>query len=91
MKTASMKRDLISRIIVDKSNFEYITKTGVINGTLLTEIERVMEKYHESRMKEELVKFLCQLEESTFYSDRSASDIINHYLATRKQLTPPKD
>ena len=47
-----MKRDLISTIIVDKSNFEYITKNGVINGTLLTEIERVMEKYHESRMKE---------------------------------------
>ena len=47
-----MKRELISTIIVEKSNFEYISKTGIINGTLLIEIERVMEQYHESRMKE---------------------------------------
>lgn len=42
MKT---RRDLIKTIIIDKSNFEHIAKTGNINGTLLIEIERVMEEY----------------------------------------------
>ena len=34
-------RDLIKTIIVNEANFEHIAKTGNINGTLLTEIERV--------------------------------------------------
>ena len=39
------KRELIKTIAVIPSNFEYIAKTGIINGTLLVEIERVMEAY----------------------------------------------
>ena len=35
-------RDLIKTIHVDKANFEHIAQTGVINGTLLLEIERVL-------------------------------------------------
>lgn len=37
-------RDLIKTIHVDKANFEHIAKTGVINGTLLLEIERVLDE-----------------------------------------------
>ena len=39
------KRELIKTIAVIPSNLEHIAKTGIINGTLLVEIERVMEAY----------------------------------------------
>lgn len=39
------KRDLIETIQIAQGNLSYIEKTGKINGTLLTEIERVMEEY----------------------------------------------
>jgi len=40
-----MKKELIKSIHIDKANLEHIAKTGNINGTLLIEIERVMEEY----------------------------------------------
>lgn len=40
-----MKRELINTIKIDAANFEFIAKTGKINGTLLIEIERVMTEY----------------------------------------------
>ena len=39
-------RDLIKTIVVNRANLEHIAKTGNINGTLLIEIERVCEEYH---------------------------------------------
>ena len=42
MKT---KRDLIKTIHVDQANFQHISQSGRINGTLLIEIERIMEEY----------------------------------------------
>ena len=45
------KRELIKTIAVIPSNFEYIAKTGIINGTLLVEIERVMEAYAAQQSK----------------------------------------
>ena len=41
----SQRRKLIESIKVDKANFEHIAKTGNINGTLLIEIDRVMDEY----------------------------------------------
>jgi len=40
-----MKTDLILNIHVDKANLQHIAETGVINGTLLNEIKRVMDLY----------------------------------------------
>jgi hypothetical protein len=67
-------------------NQNYQTEIGEQEYRMYYAIDmpKILEQYYESRMKEELIKFLCQLEESTFYSDRSASDIIDNYLATRK-------
>lgn len=42
MKT---KRELIKSIKICKANLDHISETGRINGTLLIEIERVMEEY----------------------------------------------
>ena len=54
-----MKRKLIKTINVDKANFEHIAKTGNVNGTLLIEIERVMEEY--TKGKVELLEALKRL------------------------------
>ena len=40
-----MKRELIKTIRIDNANLEHIAKTGIINGTLLTEIEIVMTEF----------------------------------------------
>jgi hypothetical protein len=39
------KRELIKSIFIAGGNLEHIAKTKNINGTLLGEIERVMEEY----------------------------------------------
>jgi len=41
----SEKRKLIETISISRGNLEYIADNGVINGTLLVEIERVMGEY----------------------------------------------
>jgi hypothetical protein len=38
-------KELIKTICVDKANFQHIGNTGIINGTLLLEIKRVMTEY----------------------------------------------
>ena len=52
--------DLIKTIHIDKANLDYISETGVINGTLLAEIKRVMREYanvvSDSEQKELLEK-----------------------------------
>ena len=47
VKPIDIRKQLINSIHIDKANFEYIVKTGKINGTLLTEIKRVMSEYAE--------------------------------------------
>lgn len=42
MKT---KRDFIREITTNEANFRYCAETGVINGTLLVDIENAMQKY----------------------------------------------
>lgn len=37
--------EFIKKIPVIKSNFEYISKTGIINGSLRIDIERCMHEY----------------------------------------------
>ena len=44
------KREFIANIKVDKANLEHIAKTGVINGSLLIDIEKAMEDYHVSQL-----------------------------------------
>ena len=62
MKT---KRELIKTISIVQGNLSYIESTGVINGTLLIEIERVMEEYR----KIEIEKFLiCAKEDNIINS-----------------------
>lgn len=53
-KKKIMIRDLIKTIHIDKSNLEHIAKTGVINGTLLIEIERVFEDYAQEKRRQTL-------------------------------------
>jgi len=40
-----IKRDLINSIIINKANLDNISENKIINGTLLVEIERVMDAY----------------------------------------------
>ena len=48
------KRELIRKIHVDRANFQYCGDNGRINGTLLVEIERVMEEYANMQIEETL-------------------------------------
>lgn len=47
--------DFINTVIVDKANFEHIAKHGSINGTLLTSLRDVLQRYakeyHEAEME----------------------------------------
>jgi len=55
MKT---KRELINTITIIPSNLEYIAKPGsFINGTLLLEIERVMNEYADQVSRKRAIKF----------------------------------
>ena len=45
-------KDLITSIQINKANFEYIVKTGKINGSLWLEIERVMKIFETQQNKE---------------------------------------
>ena len=45
------KRELIKTISIVKGNLSHIESTGNINGTLLIEIERVMQQYAEQEAK----------------------------------------
>ena len=49
MKTTD---ELIKSIIVNAANFEHIAKTGNINGTLYTELKRIIEELRNSDDKE---------------------------------------
>lgn len=46
------KRDFIKTISIIDGNLSHIEETKRINGTLLIEIERVMEAYHQHKLKE---------------------------------------
>jgi len=47
MKT---KRDFIYEIKVNEANFKYCAETGIINGTLLIDIENAMQKYTDQQL-----------------------------------------
>ncbi len=66
------KRELIKTIAVIPSNFEYIAKTGIINGTLLVEIERVMEAYAAQQKSEIKLPTDNEIEAESFerYNDK---------------------
>jgi len=53
-------------------------------------IFQAMEQYHESRMKEEFIAFSI-IWNRTKYISHITIEEIDDYLATRKQLTTPKD
>ena len=50
----SVRRELIKSINVDKSNFKYCGENKIINGSLLVDIERIMEDYHQHCLVESL-------------------------------------
>jgi len=45
------KRELIKTISIVKGNLSHIESTGNINGTMVIEIERVMQQYAEQEAK----------------------------------------
>ncbi len=45
------KRELIKTINVNEANFEHISKTKAINGSLLIDIERIMQVYADQEAK----------------------------------------
>jgi len=47
------KRKLIKTIRIIPGNMMHCSENNTINGTLLSEIERVMESYHQARAEEE--------------------------------------
>ena len=51
-----MKRKLIESVVILPENLEYIGKCGKINGTLLVEIERIMEEYAAIKVREAQAK-----------------------------------
>lgn len=44
-------KDLINSIIINKANLEHIAETGIISGTLLKEIERVLKEIELATMQ----------------------------------------
>lgn len=72
-----MIRDLIKTIHVDRANFNRIATTGNINGTLLSEIERVMKEYAEAEVNNLAVGgVMAKLE----------SDYTKHFLDWRERF-----
>jgi hypothetical protein len=53
MKTLTLE-EAIKSIHVDKANLQHIAETGKINGTLLTEIKKVLDLYAQSKQAEAL-------------------------------------
>lgn len=60
----------------------YPTESLIIENSSFLAI--MLEKYATEQVRQELIKFLCSLEESTFYSDRKAEDIVDYYLTHKK-------
>lgn len=51
MAISKTKRELIASIVNNKANLEHIAQTGNINGSLLIEIEKVMQNYADQESK----------------------------------------
>ena len=87
MKT---KKELIESIIVNSANFEYCAKKGKINGSLLADIERIMQTYHEqqliitgvSQQRELLIAFFDSVDDADIEKQKDARgwEVVDNYL-----------
>jgi len=69
------KRDLIKTIHCDRSNLEHIAKHQRINGTLLIEIERIMQEYANQQLKVcEVNKRVLELEKELLVTEQILAD-----------------
>ena len=82
------KRELIKTIAVIPSNLEHIAKTGIINGTLLVEIERVMEAYAAQQSDEiaELKKSVNLLHEAMVTAEKRGHDKAMEEVAQQSKM-----
>ena len=71
-----LAKEIISKICIDKSNFEYCAKNNIINGTLLQGIRAAMQEYASRQtakykelieMQDELIKELSESEPACMY------------------------
>ena len=85
------KRELIKTIAVIPSNLEHIAKTGIINGTLLVEIERVMEAYAAQQSDEiaELKKSVNLLHEAMVTAEKRGHDKAMEEVAQQSKIHKP--
>lgn len=51
-------RKLIRSIQVNNANLDYIAKTGIINGSLWLEIERILKQYAQQVSREDIKSFI---------------------------------
>jgi len=49
------KREFIKEIIPNRANFQYCAEKGVVNGSLLADIERIMQKYANQQLAIDIV------------------------------------
>lgn len=74
-------RELIKTIKPDKSNFDYCSEKGVINGSLLIDIESKMEEYADLKFKElreendKLRKALDHIVDTQYAKNRSLASL----------------
>jgi hypothetical protein len=82
------KRDLIKTIFIAGGNLEHIEKTKNINGTLLMEIERVMEHYKNealtltavSHQREQLFRFANDWNNEGWHAEHILESDINRFI-----------
>lgn len=58
LESVKSKRDIISKIPINVGNLKYISETGVINGSLLSDIEKAMETYASQFKNTDAVKVI---------------------------------
>lgn len=68
------KRELISSIKTNRANIQSIADTGIISGSLLVDIEKIMEQYKGERFKkptdEQIVKAAIVFTDGDLEQDR---------------------
>ena len=67
--------ELIKTIKIDEANFEYCAKHKVINGTLLVEIKRVMNKFASQNPERVMMDLLNKIRERVRSLDKSDNQI----------------
>ena len=74
-----MKNTLIKSIVINTGNLHFIADNHVINGTLLLEINRVMDEY----AKQKLIEYQSYLFEKGLLKNKELkNDMVSEWLAS---------